>query len=143
MPRALSSPRSRGPSRSRSCARATSKGLPIRSPAARKLPKRWVDGGRFAKRRSVTVCTYSLNRCKIAVPAEAVLEACRACNAVLQQRFASVVPLLNKPLAHREPMALDGGAPVCAHTDLRETRDFVRELLGFFSGAPFRGEIFA
>ena len=70
-----------------------------------------------------------MNLSEIPVPAEAVPEPARARHAVLDHRLAAVVPLLDQRVAHAQAVALDGGATIDAHTDLREARDLVSECL--------------
>ena len=65
------------------------------------------------------------------MPAEAGLEAARARDAVLNQRFAPVVPFLNQSFAHAEPVTADGGAAIGTHADLGEACDVMSQLLRF------------
>src|SRR5262249_41820532 len=44
---------------------------------------------------------------EVAVSAQAILEAGRALHAILDQRFASIVPFLDQSIAHAEAMALE------------------------------------
>src|SRR5262245_49773382 len=80
---------------------------------------------------------------EIAVAAEPVLEARRAGDAVFDQRFAAVVPLVDQRLAHREPVAPDGRATVGAHADLREACNLARELLGLGARPALRRDVLA
>ena len=61
--------------------------------------------------------------------AKAVLETGRSIDAVFDQRLTPVVPLMNERIAHGKSVALDGGAPVCAHADLWKACDFLCEFL--------------
>src|SRR5215510_16216399 len=74
---------------------------------------------------------------------EAVREAARARYAVLDQRLAPVVPLLDQRLAHAEPVTLDRGASIGAHAHLREARDLPRELICLLAGATLGGKVLA
>src|SRR5262249_48903576 len=85
----------------------------------------------------------SPNFVEVAVTTEAVLEAARTCDAVRDERFAPVVPFLNQRLAHAEPVALDGGASIGTHANLREACDLPCELLRLRPGASLRADIFA
>src|SRR5215468_8172886 len=86
--------------------------------------------------RSQRQSTRSPNFVEVAVTTEAVLEAARTCDAVRDERFAPVVPFLNQRLAHAEPVALDGGASIGAHANLREACDLPCQLLRLRPGAP-------
>ena len=55
--------------------------------------------------------------------AKAVLEATRTGNAIFNQRFAPIIPLLNQRLAYAQSMTFDGRASVGTHANLRETRE--------------------
>src|SRR6266536_5138696 len=79
---------------------------------------------------------------EVAVAAEAGLEAARARDAVLNQRFAPVVPFLNQGFAHAEPVAADGGAAIGTHADLGEACDLMSQLLRFLARAALGREIF-
>src|SRR5262245_19232412 len=85
----------------------------------------------------------STDLAEVAVPAEAILEPARSGNAVLNQRFASIVPFLNKPFAHPKPMASNGGTAVRTHADLRKARDLLCQFLGLLAGSPFGGDVLA
>jgi len=87
--------------------------------------------------------TRSADRIEVAVPTETVLKAARTRHTILDQRFAPVVPFLDQRLTYAKPMTLDCGASVGAHTHLREASDLLREFLSFFTGTPFRADVFA
>ncbi len=72
---------------------------------------------------------------EIAVPAEAVREAARTRYAVFDESLTSVVPLLNQGLTNAQAVTFDGGAPIGADANLRETRDLLGQLFGFLPGA--------
>src|SRR5262249_23918415 len=80
---------------------------------------------------------------EVAVPAKTTGEAARARDAVFDQRLAPVVPLLNQPIAHRKPLALDGGAAVGTDTDLRKARDLLGEFFRLRASTTLGGEVFA
>src|SRR5215475_13375952 len=80
---------------------------------------------------------------EVAMPAKAVFETSRAGNAVLDQRFASVVPLLDERLAHGKTMTLDGGPPVRPDADLGKAGNLLRELLCLCASGSLWSEIFA
>ena len=80
---------------------------------------------------------------EIAVPAEAVLEAGGAGDAIFRQGFAPIVPFLNQRIANGEPMAADGGTTIGTDADLRKARDLAGEPLGFFADGAVRHDIFA
>src|SRR5262245_19743213 len=67
---------------------------------------------------------------EVAVPPEPVAESGGAGHAVRDQSLATIVPLLDKSLAHAETMALDGAAAVSAHAHLREVGVLLGQLLG-------------
>src|SRR5262249_51425256 len=92
-------------------------------------------------RRLVT--TRSPNSVEVPVTTEAVLEAARARHTVRDERFAPVVPFLDRRLAHPEAVALDGGASIGAPANPREARDLPRPLLPPRAGAPPRSDVFA
>src|SRR5262245_37947387 len=77
------------------------------------------------------------------MPTEAVLEPARARYAVLDQRLAPVVPLLDQRFAHAEPVTLDRGASIRAHAHLREAGDLSCQFICLLAGAALRGEVFA
>src|SRR5262249_2786641 len=89
------------------------------------------------------VTTRSPNFVEVAVATEAVLEAARARPTAPGQRFAPVVPFLDQHLAPAEPMALDRGASIGAHANLREARDLPRQLLRLCPGAALGSDVFA
>ena len=70
-------------------------------------------------RASVGFRRRSTDLFEVAVAAEAVLEAGRAGDAVLDQRAAAVVPFLNQRLAHGQAVAPDRRAPIRAHATTR------------------------
>ena len=80
---------------------------------------------------------------EVAMPAKAVLETSRSGDTVFDQRFASVVPLLDERLAHGKTMTLDGGAPVRAHADLRKAGDHLREFFCLCASASLGSDVFA
>src|SRR5262249_24751948 len=97
---------------------------------------------RRARSRSPDDCN-SPNFREVAVPAEARLKAARTRDAVRDQRFAPVVPLLDQRLAHAEPVTADSGAPIGAHANLREAGDVAGQLLRFLTRAALLREVFA
>src|SRR5512134_1402719 len=94
------------------------------------------------------ICTFGSPRtlidfAEIAVPAEAVLEAGGAGDAIFRQGFAPIVPFLNQRSANGEPMAADGGTTIGTDADLRKARDLAGEPLGFFADGAVRHDVFA
>src|SRR5215204_276853 len=81
--------------------------------------------------------------CEIAVPSEPAAEAGCPGHAVFDQRLASVVPLLDQGLAHRQTMTLDRRSSISAHTDLWKPCNLLRQLLRLRPCSPFLGDIFA
>src|SRR5262249_52646203 len=150
--------RRRAQSRRQNAPAATDSFAPERSatrPAARPRPRPGarICGGEFSLRypprcpgmrvRSQRQSTRSPNFVEVAVTTKAVLEAARTCDAVRDERFAPVVPFLNQRLAHAEPVALDGGASIGTHANLREACDLPCQLLRLRPRAPLGGDIFA
>src|SRR6185369_11313351 len=80
---------------------------------------------------------------KVAVSTETVLEARGSGNAVFDQGFASVVPLLDQRIANRKPMTLDRRATVGAHADLRESRNLLRQFFRLCACTSFGSHVFA
>src|SRR5215470_14951416 len=76
--------------------------------------------------RVVPGCLADLR--EVALSAQAILEAGRALDTILDQRFASIVPFLDQSLAHAEAMALERGASIGTDADLRKARDLLRHL---------------
>src|SRR5262245_34039669 len=83
------------------------------------------------------------NLAKVAVAAEAVLEAARARDAVLDQCFAPVVPFLDERLAHGQPVTPDRGASIGAYANLREPGDLACQFLRLFARTAFGREVLA
>ena len=77
------------------------------------------------------------------MPAKPVLETARSGDTVFDQRFASVIPFLDKRLAHGKAMALDGGAPVGAHADLWKAGDLLRKFFCLCASASLGSDVFA
>src|SRR5262249_47771679 len=101
----------------------------VRLPAALHIPRKDVRIANLSDLREVAVAT------------KAVLETGRSIDAIFDQSFTSVVPLLNEPIAHGKPVALDSRPPVRPHADLREARDILRQFLGLCACATFRRHV--
>src|SRR6185436_9234425 len=80
---------------------------------------------------------------EVTVPTETILEAGSSGNAVFDQGFASVVPLLDQRIANRKPVTLDRRAAVSAYADLRETGNLLRQFFRLCACTSFGGHVFA
>ena len=80
---------------------------------------------------------------EIAVPAEAVLEAGGAGDAIFRQCFTPVVPFLNQRIANREAIAADRGTAIGSDADLRKARDLAGKLFGLLADGAVRHDVFA
>ena len=88
-------------------------------------------------------CRRAIELRKIAVAAQTVLESLGTGDAVVNQRFAAVVPLLDEGVANGQALAPDRRAPVRADAHRREGGDVVRQFLRLRADLAIRHDIFA
>ncbi len=75
--------------------------------------------------------------------AKTILESRGTGNTIFDQRFATVVPLLNQAIANREALALDGRAAVRPDAYGRKARNVVGQFLCLCAYFTIRHKIFA
>src|SRR5262249_24697503 len=107
-------------------------------------PRRRAVQARAEYRLGLFVLAVALSDLReVAVPTETTLEARRSRNAVFDQRFASVVPLLDQRTANRESVTLDRRPAGGAHADLRESSNLLRQFFRLCACASFGSHVLA